>query len=304
MKKLIFLPASRFSPSLIGYLLSISILSLLIICQVNAQTAGTSPLDVSDFSFMPSVIDTSNDSQIVTVTIRVTNFITDVTRVYVQFRSVTGNQFVSVSMNSQSRISGDGRDGIYRGTAIFPQNSKSGKWYVFEINAFDTFNYRNFYPSDLAARNFFTELQVISISEDVAPPEVIEFNFTPSTIDTTDGLQNVTVTARVTDAQAGVRSFNVDFRRIGDDYLYPVSMNRISGNNKDGIYQGNLTLSSADGPGIYDATVSASDALGNSRYLHAGELSKYGFAAQLQVFGMSIRQPKRKNIQRMPVTKE
>jgi hypothetical protein len=62
-------------------------------------------------------------------------------------------------------------------------------------------------------------------------------------------------------------------------------MNLISGDNKDGIYQGTITLTSADGSGIYNAYVSTADILGNSNYLNADVLSRLGFPAQLQVIG-------------------
>jgi tRNA threonylcarbamoyladenosine modification (KEOPS) complex Pcc1 subunit len=251
--------------------------------QASAQTATANPLDVSNLGFTPAVIDTSNGAQTVSVSIRVTNVITDVTSVAVRFRSATGNQFVSVNMNSQNRISGDGRDGVYRMEAIFPQYSKSGLWEVFEINAYDSSNYRNFYSSDLAARSFPTELQVISINEDITSPEVVDFNFTPSFVDMNNGSQEVTVTVRAKDIQSGLQSLSVSFYRVGEDYLYGVSMKRISGDSRDGIYRGVLTFSQNPPSGTYGAFVSASDTLGNSKYINSEDLAKLGFPAQLQI---------------------
>ncbi|NEL61284.1 hypothetical protein G3V73_23795, partial [Escherichia coli] len=144
-----------------GKLLAAFFLILLSIAQAKAQTNTASQLDVSNFSFTPTVIDTSNSSQAVSVTVRVTDVITDVSSVSVRFRSAADNQFLTINMNAQNRISGDSRDGVYRKDAIFPQGSKAGTWSVFEIIAFDISDYRNFYSSDFAVRGFPTDLQVI-----------------------------------------------------------------------------------------------------------------------------------------------
>jgi hypothetical protein len=251
--------------------------------QANAQANTTNPLDISNLSYTPTVIDTSNGSQTVSVSIRVTDVITDVTSVAVRFRSATGNQFVSVNMNSQNRISGDSRDGVYQKEAVFPQYSKSGDWHIYEINAYDSSNYRHFYSPDLAARSFPTELQVISINEDVTAPEIVDFSFTPSSVDTNNGSQNVTVTVRAKDLQSGLRNLDVSFYRQGEDYLYGVSMNRISGDSKDGIYQGVLVFTQYPPSGTYRVFVSASDTLGNSKYINSEDIAKLGFPSELQI---------------------
>ncbi len=263
------------------------ILVLSLFGYTSAQGTNSTPLDISDLSFNPSTIDTTDSSQTVTVTVRATDVVSDVTRVIVRFRSLTGNQFVFAALSSQNRISGDGRDGIYQGGVIFPQNSKAGKWYVFQINAFDSINYKNFYSSDITQRGFSTELQVISVNEDVKPPEIIDFSFTPTAIDTTNGSQNVVVTVRAADAQAGVRFVSVAFLIPNDDIVYDVSMKRISGDEKDGVYQGNVTFTERDASGTYDVYVDTTDALGNPHMLGKTELTERGFAAELQIFNTS-----------------
>ena len=283
MKKLYSSLSGIRTQLVIGKLTIALFLLLSAICQASAQANTTNPLDISNLSFTPAVIDTSNGSQNVSVTVRVTDIITDVTGVAVRFRSITGNQFVSVNINSQNRISGNSRDGVYQKEVIFPQYSKSGLWEVYEINAYDSSNYRNFYNSDFAERSFPTELQIISINEDITSPDIIDFNLTPSTVDTSNGSPNVTVTVRAADLQSGLSSLSVSFRRAGDDYLYGVSMNRISGDNKDGIYQGIISFSQYTESGTYGVFVSAADTLGNSKHMNAENLAKLGFPAELQI---------------------
>lgn len=299
MKNLYPLFAQIRTQLLIGKLILILIAGFLATTQTNAQNNGTNPLDVSDLSFTPSIIDTSANPETVTVTIRVTDTITDVTKISVNFRSSTGNQFVSVPMNSQNIISGDTRDGVYQAKAIFPQNSRSGLWNIFEIITFDNFTYRNFYGSDLAARNFPTELQVISINEDVKPPELLDFSLNSLSINTSDDSRQITVTVRAADTQVGIRNLDVHFQRGDEDFLYPVSMNLVSGSDKDGIYKGVIVFSQNTPPGTYSASVYLSDILGNRKYLPSEELSKFGFAADLQIVGSTIAtQPTQKSRKR------
>ncbi len=265
----------------IGKLTLAAILVVSVIGQVSAQRSNTLPIELSDFSITPSTIDTTNSSQAVTVTVRVTNAITDVSQVKVGFRSLTGNQFVSVSLESSHRISGNARDGIYSAAAIFPQYSKAGTWQVFEIQVFDSLsNYRNLSGTELAARGITAQLQVISNNEDLTPPEISDFSFTPSAIDTTNGSQTVTVTVRATDAKTGVDSVSVSFSRTGDDYAYPVSMNRISGDDKDGVYRGVYTFGQNTPSGLYGVRVSAYDLLGNVKSLY---LAERGYPSQLKI---------------------
>lgn len=153
-----------------------------------------------------------------------------------------------------------------------------------EITAHDAVNnYKAINTDKIASLGFAAELQVISNDEDTTPPEISDFSFTPSAVDTINGSQTVTVTVRVTDAKIAVRNVSAGFQLRGDDIVYDVNMNRISGDDKDGVYQGVTTFSQRDASGIYEASVFASDTLGNSKFLGKLELAERGFATELQV---------------------
>lgn len=272
----------------------ILIFILATIIQANAQGTAPNPIEISNLNFSPAVIDTTDSAQNVSVNVRITDSLTTVKNIAVRFRSLTGNQFVTIAMTAQQLISGDSRDGIYQGNAVFPQYSKMGKWAIFEIVVFDVSTYRNFYSSDLAARNFPVDLEVISLNEDLAPPELSDFKFDNSFVDLSGNTRAVTVTLRATDAQIGVRSVDVNFSRAGDDYSYPVSLNRISGDDKDGVYQGVMILPQNTEPGTYGAFIALYDFLGNSRHFLSLELSKLGFASEIQIVGAASAQSAQK----------
>lgn len=304
MKKLPFLSTFKHAHLFIGKLIVIAACGLLIAGQTNAQTTDTTAPEINDFNLPASSIDTTERSQNVTVAVRVTDNDKGVNMVTIRFRSASGNQFVNVFMNSQQRISGDDKDGIYRAEATFPQYSKAGAWSVLEIEARDAANnYKTVSTSELLARGFAAELQVISNNEDVAAPQINDFSFASSVIDTTNNPESVAVTIRAIDNGAGVRSINVQFSLSSTDYPVEVelnSQNRVSGDSKDGLYKAVLTFPQGTDSGMWRAAVFVTDALGNSKYLNSDELAASGFAAQLQIIGKpSSTQPAQKSRKRV-----
>ncbi len=254
-----------------------AILILSAITQVSAQASDPASLDIKEFSFTPSTIDTTNRSATVTVTIRVTDSERDVTSIQVNFISPGGsNQFAPVVLDSRDRISGNARDGVYSKAVVFRQYIAAGTWKVDRIFISDGINSRFFNTVQLAALGFATLIQVISNNQDIIAPEISEFSFTPSAIDTTKGSQDITITFRVIEAISGIRDINVSFSRPeDDDFGYGVSVtsaNRISGDARDGVYRAVVTIPQNAPLGIYDVYVYASDAVGNYRIFYPSKL--------------------------------
>src|SRR5687767_5850849 len=127
----------------IGRFVSALILFLSAIAHINAQGYETTSIDISDFSLAPSVIDTTNSSQIVTVILRAKSPNVGISSISLRFRSNTGNQFLSVLIKSQHLISGNSNDGFYKVEAVIPQFSKAETWRVFEITVLADQYYRN-----------------------------------------------------------------------------------------------------------------------------------------------------------------
>ena len=272
-----------------------AILLLSAIAQVSAQ-GNTTAINITEFSFTPSTIDTTDSSQPITFTIRVTDSERDVTSISMNFRSPLGNQIVYVDLNSSNRISGNARDGVYSKAAVFPQYSGAGMWRVNYVYVSDGLNFRGFFGSQLAALGFTTQFQIISNNQDVIPPQISNFSFTPTVIDTTKGSQNVTVTFRATDATSGVRYIYLNFYTEdlycdyynGDFCGFDVgldSTNRISGDDKDGVYRAVFTVPQNTPLGIYDAYVTAQDAVSLYRGLSSDDLAALGYPSQLRITG-------------------
>ena len=295
MKNILFLFTEIRTQPFIGKLTLAAILVLSVIAQVSAQ-GNPAAIDISDFSFTPSTIDTTNSYQLVTVTVRVTDTARDVDRTIVYFKG-PGDAFHLYVLRSQNRISGNARDGVYSASIYFGQYSRAGTWKVSYISVYDGVNSRIFLTPELAARGFATELQVINNNEEI-PPEISDFSITPSTIDTTSGSRDVTITVRATDATAGVRAILVTFLHTGycDEYgceyydKYDVlirSNNRISGDDKDGVYKVVYTFPQNAPLGIYYVHLSAADAFENGMSLNRDELAARGYPYRLRITSSS-----------------
>lgn len=289
MKKTPFLSTAIRAQLFIGKITLAAIAILAFAGQLSAQVSDTTPPEISNLSFTPASIDTTDSSQDVTVTLHAADAGFGVNLIVVNFRSPSGTQLVRAVMQSEQRISGDDKDGIYSAAATFPQYSRAGTWTVFEVYARDAGNnYKTFGNAELASQGNSAQLQVISNNEDTTPPEIKSLGFTPSAIDLNNGTQDVTVTVHATDLRSGIRDVSVYFYMDSLDYIVSAklnSQNRVSGDDKDGIYTLTATFSQNTDAGIWRIAATTSDAVGNYKSVSTSELDAQGFATQLQIVG-------------------
>jgi hypothetical protein len=117
---------------------------------------------------------------------------------------------------------------------------------------------------------------------DSTAPALESFAISPSSIDTSAGSRKVTVTARVTDAGAGLGDFgaSVSFTSPSGQSAWASlgTSERISGDAQDGIYEADVTVPKQSEQGTWTASqLDLRDAVGNSRYLDATDLHDAGF---------------------------
>jgi len=207
--------------------------------KVQAEEDNTPPV-VHYVDFSPVTdIDVTTGSQIVTVRAHVTDDLSGVENVSPGiFIAPSGQQRVYVT--DTHLISGNTLDGIWEGTAEFPQYTESGVWTLGEYGAYDVL--RNTVQGDPS--EFYPEhniyLNVLSVQDNTAP--VLHYvDFAPVTqIDTTLGSQTVTVRAHVTDDLSGVENVSpgIFIAPSGQHIVYVTDTRLISGNNLDGIWEG------------------------------------------------------------------
>jgi hypothetical protein len=109
-------------------------------------------------------------------------------------------------------------------------------------------------------------------------------SFTPTSIDTTAGAAQVQVTARVTDALAGVSSISVQFRSLSGNQERRFGIPRTAGTAFDGTYTATLTFPQFSEAGAWRLDqVEARDLVGNFGQLFTTGLQALGFNTALQV---------------------
>ena len=126
-----------------------------------------------------------------------------------------------------------------------------------------------------------------STTEDLEPPQLLEFDFSPKSINTNIGSQTVISTLRMTDNLSGNRFAWVNFRSPSGQQWRGSSVwepyHRISGNALDGVYQTSIEFPQYSEAGtwhIFD--IGLADKVGNYRYFYEQDLINLGFPTKLE----------------------
>jgi hypothetical protein len=125
----------------------------------------------------------------------------------------------------------------------------------------------------------------LAVGGDYTAPELREFSFSPTSVDTSTGPKTITVRARLTDAGVGVAGegytrgatearFQSPSGQIVDAILYKL----VSGDSADGIYEWTMTVPGGADQGTWTLQyVSPVDKVGNRRNLNTAALTTAGF---------------------------
>ena len=247
-----------------------------------AQTSDTTPPVLASLSFSPAKIDTSNASQQVTLTARMTDNLSGVQRGCFNFRSPSQQQFQGACLlDPQHLTTGSETDGIYQAAAFFPQFAEAGTWHLY--SAFlvdDAGNPRSFNENDLVAAGFLTTLEVVSQS-DVTPPTVEDLDYQPRVVDVSEGAEVINFSVQVSDEQSGVSSVCVTLSSPTDTYFQSGCH---SDTDNEGTYFIDVTIPQYSEAGTWTIlSVEVSDAVGNLRSYIDEELTNLEFPTELEV---------------------
>ncbi len=199
----------------------------------------TAPPVLTGLTFSPMAVNTTSSSATVTVTAQVTDDLSGVQQVNVDFVSPSGSQAVQANLNLSS---GSNLNGTWTGIATVPAYSEPGTWTAGPVYSWDTvLNGRDYSTAQLQALGFPTQLSVTT-NPDTAPPVLTGLTFSPMAVDTTSSSATVTVTAQVTDDLSGVQQVNVDFVSPSGSQAVQANLNLSSGSNLNGTWIGITTL--------------------------------------------------------------
>lgn len=218
--------------------------------------ADLDPPALTDFSFTPSTVDVSSGPRDVVITA----WITDATGTAAPQVTVTSDQTDhAVGPLDMVRIAGDDHEGIYQATATILNGAAAGAWTVTLDPLADTLGNR-----ELNHHRHPTALTVLDVHPDTAAPVLEDYAFTPTTVDVSAGAQQVTVTARITDATGAVApAVSIESDSTGQ-VVGPITLSRTSGDARDGTYRATATIPTTAAPGTWAVVLPPlRDALGN-----------------------------------------
>jgi len=135
----------------------------------------------------------------------------------------------------------------------------------------------------------------IAASEDTEPPDVLSFDFDPKAVDTSASSQEITVTTRLTDDLSGFSSATVRFESPSDSQSASVSLSsldRISGDELNGVYEDKMTLPQYSEPGTWKLDyISFRDNVGNRKQLFEDDVAALGFPTEFEVESVGDAEP-------------
>ena len=230
---------------------------------------ATAPRVLSVEILTPQV-DTSAEDQWVRVRVRATDDLSGITD-----SGVSGSlgfpysgQHASVGFH---RVSGDALDGIYEGTGKLRRYAAQGTWEL-ELVLFDRVgNWNSYWGDSLAALGGGNSIEQVGAG-DAAAPEILSLSVDRTTIDTSTGAQEVSFSAHVTDVGTGIWGVSAGLNHDGTDQNRSVVLERISGDEFDGIYSGTVTVPRWSAQGNWEPFVGATDIAENTTIQHPTEV--------------------------------
>lgn len=255
--------------------------------------SDSTPPQLLAFDFTPKQVDTTQSSKTITFTARATDDLSGVSSISIGFRAPTSQQTLYAYLNLQS---GDTRDGMYQGIGTLQAYSEQGIWEFAGANLSDRIgNYRNLTPTQFAALGFPTSFYngpgtpppsptatpTLTGGADTTPPQLLAFDFTPKSVDTTHASQPITLTVHLTDDLSGVAGLSARFSSANSNqglYFNLGSYEKKTGSLNDGTFVTERMLPAFSAYGAWNLSgLYISDAIGNSVQLDSTQAQALGF---------------------------
>lgn len=139
----------------------------------------------------------------------------------------------------------------------------------------------------------FTLIFILSVvcQTDTSAPEISNFGYFPPTVNIANGTEDLTVGIRAFDDISGVNNIRVRFRSPSGNQIIDADFNqdfRVSGNDKDGLYNKKVTFTQSSEPGIWLVEyVYTRDEASNEKFVYTSELMGRNFRTRLPVSALN-----------------
>lgn len=256
------------------------------------KPAGT----LRSFAFGPAGVDTTRAARAVHVSARFAG--ASPARVFAEFSSVkSGKLSRYVFLRAVLHHSTNGWTGTLRVPRWLGDQTLQPSVYAQYGSGYRPSS-RQYSPTRLAALGLPTKLKVAS-GVDRSKPALKSLTFSPSSIDSTNGPEHVTVTARATDVGSGVRYIDVDtgiqhgangvaagaypFASAGVGYLSSEYLHVRLKKTASGAWVGTIKVRQCVPSGTYKLSAELRDVAGNYRYYSTKQLAEADITSTVQV---------------------
>ena len=235
--------------------------------------------ELLEFSITPQTIDTSTGPVEIRLAARLRDpegLLDDWVPV-LGYLERTGAEF----MMPMGRFSGDDTEASYSITFTMPQYSHQGHWSVLLLTYLTNGRSASWGPNQLAGLGFPTGIDQTGPGDE-EPPQIHEVSIAPLQVDTGSGDQYVSFRAHITDdfgiadADDGVYGQAANAELFNEGNAIWGWMDRISGNARDGVYEGQVRLPQGSTRGWWRAGFHVSDIAGNGASLTGDSLTARG----------------------------
>ena len=253
---------------------------------------------LSSLHLSKNSVDTSSGAQSIDVTVHLVDDmvgVSDTSLSQFRFTNITSGQFVDAIFSSElNLISGTSTDGIFEFEMTVPFGAAHGEWVVTSSLFVDQVgNMSHVASAELISAGFpasFTQ----SGPGDLLAPRLVSLSMSRSTIDTSSGSQEITVTVHLVDDLVGVADggytsspSQMEFGNSGQRVSAIFGPSElVSGTATDGVYRSSITLPFGAAHGNWvSGGIMLVDQVGNTTYVNSSQLLAAGFPASFTQTG-------------------
>jgi hypothetical protein len=242
---------------------------------------------LASFTVNPATVDTSAQARDVTVTLQITDDLSgvDAAASEVDSTSPTGGPGPGDQLHLAS---GTATNGTYTATITVPRLAPDGTWDL-DLHVVDAAgNQLTMSSADLIAAGFPGSFNQTGIGDSTAP-SVSQFDVSPTSIDTSQSGQDVTITLHATDALSGVDTVGSTVALVPPDGGAPIQaqLQRTSGDASDGDYQAIVSVPQGSVAGAWGVDVVVADQAGNQTSVNGG-FDQVGDASAPTIASLSV----------------
>ncbi len=242
-----------------------------------SYSQDTIPPSLLDIIINPNVVDVSDSSRVVNITMSLADNISDF-QVSVNTTFPNGSTYGT----GANRISGTATNGVWITSIPVPFAMPAGFANINLYLSDAVGNIRNYNFQDLQNLGFESDFEIInSKTQDTIPPSLNALTINPNVVDVSDSTRVVNITMSLAD---NISDFQVSVNTtFPNGSTYGTGANRISGTATNGVWITSIPVPFAMPAGFANINLYLNDAVGNIRNYNFQDLQNLGFESDFEI---------------------